>query len=106
MIIDGLQYANWSQAVFSEMRAGCVAAVHATIAYHEGFRETVANIIAWNRRFEAYPHLIVPGRTAADVRVAQASGCTAIISPTTISRCSRAATPRLWMRASPAWAAK
>ena len=34
------------------MREGGVDAVHVTIAYHELFREMVANIADWNRRFE------------------------------------------------------
>jgi membrane dipeptidase len=55
MVIDGLQYANWSEKVFRQMREGGVDAVHVTIAYHEMFRETVANIEAWNRRFERFP---------------------------------------------------
>ncbi|MGF1502328.1 MAG: membrane dipeptidase [Paracoccaceae bacterium] len=76
--IDALQYANWSETVFRQMREGGVHAMHATIAYHETFREAVANIEAWNRRFAAHSDLIFPGRTAADVRRARAEGRTAI----------------------------
>jgi microsomal dipeptidase-like Zn-dependent dipeptidase len=76
--IDALQYANWSEKVFRQMRAGGVDAVHVTIAYHENFRETVANIEAWNRWFERYPDLIFQGFTAADITVAQETGRTAI----------------------------
>ncbi len=78
-IIDGLQYANWSEEIFRQMREGGLAAVHVTICYHEDFRETVRNISAWNRRFEQYADLILPGRTAADVDRAIAEGRTAII---------------------------
>ena len=45
-VVDGLQYANWSPKVFDQMRQGGLHAVHVTIAYHEMFRETVANIEA------------------------------------------------------------
>ena len=79
IIIDGLQYCNWSEAIFRQMQSGGVSAVHATICYHENFRETVSNIEAWNRRFEAHSDLIVPGRSGADVRAAQELGRTAII---------------------------
>ena len=79
LIIDGLQYGNWSEEIFAQLQAGGVAAVHATICYHENFRETVANIEQWNRWFERYPHLITPGRTAADVRQAHTEGRTAIV---------------------------
>lgn len=41
VLIDGLQYANWSEKIFRQMRAGAVDAVHVTITYHETFRETV-----------------------------------------------------------------
>lgn len=76
--IDCLQYANWSERIFREMRKGGVDAVHVTIAYHENFREMVAEIEAWNRRFERYPELIFQGRTAEDVREARRTGRTAI----------------------------
>jgi hypothetical protein len=37
MVIDGLQYANWSEKIFRQLRAGGVDAVHVTVAYHEDF---------------------------------------------------------------------
>ena len=77
-IIDGLQYANWSEKIFRQMREAGVAAVHATVCYHEDFTETVRNIAAWNRRFEAFPDLVFAGRTAADVDQAIARQRTAI----------------------------
>ena len=77
--IDALQYANWSEKVFRQMRVGGVDAVHVTIAYHENFRETVLNIEKWNRWFEQYPDLIVHAKTGEDVRLAQATDRTAII---------------------------
>jgi microsomal dipeptidase-like Zn-dependent dipeptidase len=79
MLIDNLQYANWSEKIFRQMRAGGVDAVHVTIAYHENFRETVLNIEQWNRWFEQYPDLICQAHTAADIDAAKAAGRTAII---------------------------
>lgn len=79
MRIDGLQYAAWSEKVFRQMRQGGVDAVHVTIAYHETFRETVANIERWNLWFERFPDLIVQARTGDDVRKARKEGRTAII---------------------------
>ena len=79
LVIDGLQYCNWSEKIFREMRAGGVSAVHATICYHENFRETVANIEVWNRWFERFPELIRHGKTADDIRRAHADGVTAIV---------------------------
>ena len=77
-LIDGLQYANWSEKIFRQMRQGGVDAVHVTITYHETFRETVANIEKWNRWFERYPDLIFQGHSAADIALAQKTGRTAI----------------------------
>ena len=57
-VIDGLQYANWSEKIFKEMREGHVDGVHVTITYHENFRETVLQIEKWNRFFEEFPDLI------------------------------------------------
>ena len=77
-VIDGLQYCNWSEKVFRQMREGGVDAVHVTIAYHEMFREMVANVEQWNRWFEQFPELIFQGFTGDDVRRARAEGRTAI----------------------------
>ena len=77
-LIDNLQYANWSEKIFRQMREGGVDAVHVTIAYHESFREMVLQLEAWNRRFEAFPDLIMRATTAVDIDVAKASGRTAV----------------------------
>jgi membrane dipeptidase len=77
-LIDNLQYANWSEAIFQQMRAGGVDAVHVTIAYHESFREMVLNLERFNRWFEQFPDLIFKGTCAADVRLAQETERTAI----------------------------
>ena len=76
--IDCLQFANWSESIFREMRTGRVDGVHVTIAYHETFRETVAEFSKWNRYFERYSDLILLGRTAADIDRARETDRTAI----------------------------
>ncbi len=76
--IDGMQYSNWSQKIFGQLREGGVDALHVTIAYHENLRETILNIERWNRWFEQYPKLIMHGRTGADVRLARETDRTAI----------------------------
>ena len=58
VLIDNLQYANFSPKVFEQMRAGGVDAVHVTIAYHESFREMILNLEQWNRWFEVHGDLI------------------------------------------------
>jgi len=77
-VIDACQYCNWSEKIFRELRAGGVDAIHATVCYHEDFRETVENLADWNRRFERHGDLIMPGRAAADIEAARATGRTAV----------------------------
>ena len=76
--IDALQYANWSETIFQQMRTGQLDGVHVTITYHETFRETVAVMEAWNRWFERFPELIFQGFTVDDLEVARSSNRTAI----------------------------
>jgi microsomal dipeptidase-like Zn-dependent dipeptidase len=78
VLIDGLQYCNYSEKIFRQMRQGGVDAVHVTICYHENFRETVANLEQWNCWFEQHPDLITKGTRGYDVRRAHAEGKTAI----------------------------
>jgi membrane dipeptidase len=76
--IDGLQFCNWSREIFLQMREGGLSAVHATVAYHDGFRDTVRHLADWNARLRDHADLILPGRAADDVAAAEASGRTAI----------------------------
>ena len=77
-IIDACQYCNWSEKIFQELRAGGVDAIHVTVSYHEDFRETVQNLADWNRRFERFGRLIMPGRSARDIDRARATNRTAV----------------------------
>ena len=76
--IDALQYANWSEKIFRQLREGRLDGIHVTITYHENFRETVLVMEAWNRWFERYPNLIFQGFDASDLEKAQQSNRTAI----------------------------
>jgi membrane dipeptidase len=79
LVIDGCQYANWSQKIFGELKQGGMSCVVVTIVYHESLREALANVGVWNQRFARYPDILMPGRTADDVRRAHAEGKTAIV---------------------------
>ena len=76
--IDALQYCAWSEETFREMKAGELTAVHATVCYHENFRETAAVIGEWHQLFHKHQALITPGRRAYDIIRAQKTGRTAI----------------------------
>ena len=79
MLIDGLQYCNWSEKIFNQWRDSNLSAVHVTISYHEQFRETVSNFEQWNRWFEQFPNLITPAYYAEDIEIAQKENKTAVI---------------------------
>lgn len=76
--IDCLQYANWSEKIFTEMRDAKLDAVHATIAYHETFRETILNLERWYGYFESYQDKIFQGRSVKDIEKAKQTNKTAI----------------------------
>jgi len=79
LIIDALQYVNWTRELFEEAKAGGVNAIHVTISYWENTEGTLANIGNWRHRFRDHADLIMPVRTAADIRKAQSSGKVGII---------------------------
>ena len=74
IVIDGLQYSNWSREIFEQLQAGGVTMVHATIVYHEQIRETLLRIGEWNRMFEQHGDLIMPVKSADDIRLAKQLG--------------------------------
>jgi membrane dipeptidase len=78
VVVDCLQYCNYSEAIFRDLKVGGVDAIHVTIAYHEDFRETVANIVRWNGLFAAHADLIFHATTGADVRRASTEGRIAV----------------------------
>ena len=83
MLIDALQYANFSPAIFRQLREAMdgqgVDCIHVTIAYHETFREAVLNVERWNGWFREHPDLIRQALTAADVEQARNDGVTAVV---------------------------
>lgn len=71
LIIDALQYVNWTRALFEEARDGGVNAIHVTISYWENTRDTLENIGDWRKRFRDFPDLIRPVLRASDIKKAQ-----------------------------------
>ena len=79
LIIDALQYVNWTRALFEEARDGGVNAIHVTISYWENTRDTLENIGDWRKRFRDFPDLIRPVLRASDIKKAQAEKKVGII---------------------------
>lgn len=78
-VIDGPQFANWSEKIFRQMRDGGVAVAHVTVAYHENFRDTVDLIAEWNQRFRQHRDLIGFAGSREEIDAIVASGRTAIV---------------------------
>lgn len=79
IIVDALQISNWDEPVFQNMRKGGLTAVNCTVSVLENFRQTIANIIEWDRWFNEYSDLITPVRSTADIRATKKDGRTGII---------------------------
>ncbi|MCY4050459.1 MAG: membrane dipeptidase [Gammaproteobacteria bacterium] len=77
-LIDNLQYCNWSEKIFRQLRESEVDAVHVTVVYHQGFRDMITNLESWNRYFEKYAKYIVRGTNGDHVRQAKQQNKTAI----------------------------
>ena len=79
IIIDGLEYSNWSREVFQMMHDGGITAVHVTITYWENTIETLRNIGQWNQHFQQNSDLILPIHTIDDIHLAKSVGKVGII---------------------------
>lgn len=79
LVIDALQYVNWTRDLFEEAIAGGVNVIHVTIAYWENTESTLANIGDWRRRFRDHADVIMPVRSARDIAEAEKSGKLGII---------------------------
>ena len=79
LIIDALQYVNWTRALFEEARNGGVNAIHVTLAYWENNSEAKDNIKQWQGHFADCEDLIIPVRSAADIERARHDGKVGII---------------------------
>ena len=78
MRIDALQFCAYDEAILDELRRGRVDAVHVTISYHEGLRDALRALSAWNRLFERHDDRICHAVTAADIDRAKETGRTAV----------------------------
>ncbi|MFT5719829.1 MAG: membrane dipeptidase [Motiliproteus sp.] len=79
IVIDGLQYSNWNREIFEQLHRGGVTMVHATLVYHEQIRETLLRVSEWNSRFEQHSDLIMPVKSADDIRLAKQLGKVGIL---------------------------
>ena len=79
IVFDGLIVANWSRAVFEDMRRGGLTAANCTCCIWESFADTMKNIARWNAWFREHDDVILKVRTTADINRAKAAGKTGIV---------------------------
>ena len=80
VVIDGLNVSNWdSQAVFRSLGNSGITAINATIATWENFRETLAHIAGWVKRFEQHRGVLLQVRTVDDIMRAKRDGLVGVI---------------------------
>ena len=76
--IDNLQYCNWSREIFKINREAGLDAVHATIVYHEDYKELQKVINSWNKHFNENSDLIFLGKNYRDIEKAKKENKTVI----------------------------
>ena len=79
IVFDGLVVANWSRAVFEDMRQGGVTAANCTCSVWEDFQRTIDNIAQWKRWFVEHDDLLLQVYTSADIEMAKREGRTGIV---------------------------
>ena len=80
VVIDGLNVSEWdSDAVYESLNEGGVAAINATIATWENYRETLDHISRWLVRFRERSDRILQVETVEDIHRAKREGKTGVI---------------------------
>jgi membrane dipeptidase len=79
IVIDGLEVANWSRAVFEDMHGAGITAANCTCCIWEGFEGAMQNIASFKRWFREHDDLIRPVHTVTDIEAAKQEGRVGII---------------------------
>jgi membrane dipeptidase len=79
VVVDGLVVSRWSREVFDDMHRGGLTVANCTCSVWEGTRDTMINMAQWNRYFEEHKDLIMPVRSADDIRRAKQLGKVGIL---------------------------
>ena len=79
VVIDGLIIADFSRAVFEDMRRGGLTAANCTCSVWENFRASMDRLAVWKTHFRDNADLITQVYTTADIDRAKREGRTGII---------------------------
>lgn len=79
LVIDGLNVSKWSREVLEEIHVGGVTAINATNAVLENFRQTILNLVQWERLFKNSSDIISRVTCVDDILKAKKAGKVGII---------------------------
>ena len=79
VVVDGLIIADFSRAVFEDMRRGGLTAANCTCSVWENFRASMDRLAVWKTHFRDNADLITQVYTTADIDRAKREGRTGII---------------------------
>jgi membrane dipeptidase len=80
IIIDGLNASHFfNESVLRRLRQGGITAFNGTVAAWHSLHDTMNLIADYYRLFKDHPDLLMPVRSAGDIRKAKERGCTGMI---------------------------
>ena len=79
ILIDGLEYCNWTRELFENAHQAGLTAIHATLVYWENTEESFEKIRIWNNLFNEHNDIIVHAKTSKDILKAKQDKKVAII---------------------------
>ena len=79
ILIDGLEYCNWTRELFENAHQAGLTAIHATLVYWENTEESFEKIRFWNNLFNEHNDIIVHAKTSKDILKAKQDKKVAII---------------------------
>ena len=79
ILIDGLEYCNWTRELFENAHQAGLTAIHATLVYWENTQESFEKIRYWNNLFNEHHDIIVHAKTSKDILKAKRDKKVAII---------------------------
>ena len=59
ILIDGLEYVNWTRDLFEKAHAGALTAIHTTLVYWEDTKESFEIIEYWDNLIQSNSDILV-----------------------------------------------
>jgi membrane dipeptidase len=78
-VVEGCDVSIPTRDLLERMQRSGLTAVHVTVAIFEDFKETMQNIMHWEKRLEDHSDILRPVRSANDIRLAKQEGRVGVI---------------------------